>query len=137
LQFAFWHQILLLTEYQTGVFGQVLYSEIIYIKNKVKNKENDIIMTKTYATRTELVTKLAEKHDVKKSVLEAIVADVNPTIVELVKSGDFDGYRDMGYVTYDVVDVPERTHRNPQDGSEVVKPAHQKVKAKAGAKFAL
>lgn len=38
----------------------------------------------------------------------------------------------VGFGNFEAVDVPERTHRNPKDGSEVVKPAHKKVKFKVG-----
>ncbi len=80
--------------------------------------------------KTELIAKVAETTEVKKKdAAKAVDAVLDAIVAGLQEDGEVTF---VGFGTFKTVDVEERTHRNPKDGSEVVKPAHKKVKFKAG-----
>ena len=76
-----------------------------------------------------VVTRLAE-NDVKvtKKSMATYVDAVIDVIVDTMADGDDVKISNFGNFT--VVDKPERTARNPQDGSEIVVPAHRAPKFK-------
>lgn len=77
-----------------------------------------------------LIAKVAEATGTTKKDAKVQVDAVLDAIVNgLQEDGEVSF---VGFGTFKAVHVEERTHRNPKDGSEVVKPAHKKVKFKAG-----
>ena len=76
-----------------------------------------------------VVTKLAE-NDVKvtKKAMATYVDAMIDVIVDAMVSGDDVKISNFGNFT--VVDKPQRSARNPQDGSEIVVPAHRAPKFK-------
>lgn len=83
--------------------------------------------------KTEMVSKVVEKlaeNDVKvtKKAMTTYVDAVIDVIVDTMADGDDVKISNFGNFT--VVDKPERTARNPQDGSEIVVPAHRAPKFK-------
>jgi len=82
-------------------------------------------------TNTELVAIFAEKQGTTKKAAKENLDLTFATLSEIVKEYGV-GIKMGDFGNLPVVDVPERTHRNPQDGSEVVKPAHKAIKFKAG-----
>lgn len=76
-----------------------------------------------------VVTRLAE-NDVKvtKKSMTTYVEAMLGVIVDAMADGD--DVKLSGFGNFTVVDKPERTARNPQDGSEIVVPAHRAPKFK-------
>lgn len=80
--------------------------------------------------RTELVNVMAEKAEIpKKDAEKALVAFMN-TVKETLAAGE--PVQLVGFGTFDVTNVKERTARNPKDGSDVFVPAHKKIRFKIG-----
>lgn len=63
-----------------------------------------------------------------REVLKAFIATVQEG-VQGMKDGDI--FRVQGLVSYKKRAIPERKHRNPATGGEIVKPAHSVVKTSA------
>lgn len=83
--------------------------------------------------KQEMVSKVVERlaeNDVKvtKKAMATYVDAVIDVIVDTMADGDDVKISNFGNFT--VVDKPERTARNPQDGSEIVVPAHRAPKFK-------
>lgn len=83
--------------------------------------------------KTEMVSKICERlaeNDVKvtKKAMATYVDAMIDVIVDTMADGDDVKISNFGNFT--VVDKPERTARNPQDGSEIVVPAHRAPKFK-------
>lgn len=79
--------------------------------------------------KTDLIAKVAEATETTKKDAAVVVDAVLNTIADALKNGDDVSL--LGFGAFKVVEVPERTHRNPSTGAEVVKPAHKRVKFKA------
>ena len=83
--------------------------------------------------KQEMVSKVVERlaeSDVKvtKKAMTTYVDAIINTIVDTMADGD--DVKLSGFGNFTVVDKPERTARNPQDGSDIVVPAHRAPKFK-------
>lgn len=83
--------------------------------------------------KTEMVSKICERlaeNDVKvtKKSMTTYVDTMLDTIVDALVAGD--DVKITGFGNFTVVDKPERTARNPQDGSTIVVAEHRAPKFK-------
>lgn len=81
-------------------------------------------------TTAEYVSAVAERANITKKDAKAILDVASDVLVETLAKGE--DVKVFPALTFVVKDVAERTCRNPQDGSEIVVPAHKAVKAKLG-----
>lgn len=81
-------------------------------------------------TTADYVSAVAERANITKKDAKAILDAAYGVAVDTLAMGE--DVKVFPALTLVVKDVAERTCRNPQDGSEVVVPAHQTVKAKLG-----
>ena len=82
---------------------------------------------------TDFITYYAECNEITKTrAKEEINNFVNAFTCGTYEYGGVDI---RGFMKSAVVDVPEKTARNPQNGNEVVIPAHKTVKLKISKKF--
>lgn len=80
--------------------------------------------------KTELIAKVAQMTEgTKVETAKYVEAIIEAVKVGLVEDGEV---AIVGFGSFKAVDVPERAHKNPKTGEEVVKSAHKKPKFKAG-----
>ena len=79
--------------------------------------------------KKELVKIVAEATEITQKDAERVIVATFDAITAAMVAGDEVSVPNFG--KFCVVHVEERTARNPQDGSEVVVPAHNKPKFKA------
>lgn len=77
-------------------------------------------------SKKDLINKIAEKLDLKKTEVDAVISATFDTIVEESKSDDI---RIAGFGTFKSVARPERTARNPKTGESI------KIAAKKAVRF--
>lgn len=80
--------------------------------------------------KAELVSAMAEKAGLSKSVSEKALNATIEAITESLKKGDRVGL--VGFGSWSVSERAARTGRNPQTGKEIQIPAKKVVKFKAG-----
>lgn len=76
------------------------------------------------------VSAVAERANITKKDAKAVIDAAYGVITDTLAKGE--DVKVFPALTFVVKDVAERTCRNPKDGSEIVVPAHQVVKAKLG-----
>lgn len=80
--------------------------------------------------KKDLINEISQKIELsKKDTESALNAFINVVTDTLVKGEEI---TISGFGKFQCVDVAERICRNPQDGSEIVSPAHRKVKFTVG-----
>ena len=79
--------------------------------------------------KKELVKSVAEATEITQKDAERVITATFDAITAAMVAGDEVSVPNFG--KFCVASVEERTARNPQDGSEVVVPAHNKPKFKA------
>lgn len=79
--------------------------------------------------KTELVAKYAELRGTTKAEAERRLSDMICFLGDVIEGGN--GFNFVGSMKAEIKEIPERVHRNPKDGSEVIKKAHKKVKLTA------
>ncbi|MDR0918753.1 MAG: HU family DNA-binding protein [Oscillospiraceae bacterium] len=84
-------------------------------------------------TKTDLISVVAEKAELKKSVAEKAVNAVIDSITSALVEGD--KVQLIGFGTFEVRDRKERNAKNPQTGESMVIPAQKSPAFKAGAKL--
>lgn len=88
----------------------------------------------TTLTKKEFLKLVAEQLETSVTKTEATLDGVWKAL-EIALIDEQSGVKLGGIGTVSVEVAPERTHRNPQNGEEVVKPEHYKLKFKANAAF--
>lgn len=81
--------------------------------------------------KTELVVAMAEKTGLSKKESEVALKAFIETVTDSL--GKKEAVQLIGFGTFDVSHRPERTGRNPKSGEEMVIPASNGVRFKAGA----
>jgi DNA-binding protein HU-beta len=83
--------------------------------------------------KSEFVTKMASESKISKRQASEELKRVLDTL-ELVLA-DGESVNLTGYVKFNVKEVEERFARNPQNGDQIVVPAHRQVRASIGNKL--
>ena len=83
-----------------------------------------------FNTKKEMIKTLAAKKEISKVKAKEMIEDVIGVMEELVLDKTHDGLDIYGFMKIPVKEVPERKARNPQDGTEVIVPAHYSPKPK-------
>lgn len=81
-------------------------------------------------TRSEFVASVAEKTNMTKKDVDAVVKAYHDTVTETLKAGDKISF--VGFGTYETSERAARTGRNPQTGEEMTIAASKVAKFKAG-----
>lgn len=81
-------------------------------------------------TRAELISAVAEKSGLTKKASDAAVRAFTESVTEALKAGD--KVQLVGFGSFDVVERPARTGRNPQTGETIKIAASKAPKFKAG-----
>ena len=84
-------------------------------------------------TKQELVQKAAEQEGITKAQAQRVIELVIKSITEEVAAGE--SFTLAGLGTFKISHKKERVGRNPQDGSDLVIPAHNSVKFSAAKAF--
>ena len=90
-------------------------------------------MSKETLSKPELISTIAEKHDLPKKTIAAIVNDVFDTIVETTVAGK--KVQLIGFGSFEVRERAARKGRNPQTGEELEIAASKTPAFKAGKSF--
>ena len=80
--------------------------------------------------RKELIDTMSKKSNLNKKDAESALNAFMDTVKENLANGEKISL--VGFMNFDVKDVPERTGRNPKTSVNIVIPAHKKISVKVG-----
>ncbi len=80
--------------------------------------------------KTELINKMSEVGNLTKKDAGIALEAFKEVVATALSAGD--KIQLIGFISLETVNVPQKTCRNPKDGSSVVVPAHKKVRVKIG-----
>lgn len=89
----------------------------------------------TFNTKKEMIEALATKKGISKVKAKEMIEDVIGVIEDMIMDETHDGLDIYGIARFEVKEVAEKTARNPRDGSTVVVPRHNQIKAKMSSKI--
>ncbi|MEQ8716090.1 MAG: HU family DNA-binding protein [Acidimicrobiales bacterium] len=84
--------------------------------------------------KSELVTAIAEKTDVTKTDVDAVLTGLFDVVADVVAAGD-EKVQIPGWISFEQTTRSARKGRNPQTGEELDIPATKAVKVSAGSKL--